>query len=1043
MSDREAKLKIGVDASEMGEAAKETGKLTDSIKKLGDSGEGAAGDLKKTATALETVEAAGEGVTGTAREAAGALEGVGASAQESAAATASGALGAAQALDGVTIAAGEERAAIEAAGATAVDSAGDATSAIDKMAAAEQEAAANARNLAEETAKVGNSTDQFRNGVEQIEKMGAALRSNEYSLEVQRAGISALVQETEKLLRKQVESGLEGKEGANIAGDALLRLKARLADVNAEITEQVTRLRTIGSEGEGAFDSAAASVLNFEATAEKATSRVNESWQQYQDNLAITPGQLRLTAQAVAAVEIAIVQAGERGQAVTIEQLATYEKLQNQLRELTAQANALTNASKDNAVGLKQTGAQVAGLTSGVQQLTAMLGPNAARIGMVVGNVGQLGNVMEGLDASVKALDLNTISATGGLAKMGGQLGLVAIVAAVAAKAGLELSQTNAQNAESTENLWKSTKKLASELGTNLSDALGGLQGAMQSVVIATDDVVLNAAELGTTAEESARATRGLEHAMDELYVANRAGASGVKLFNVALRDGLSVQQAQSLSLKNAAEVLKFYESSRRAGAEGEALWRRILVESQGDTAKMTELIASNTNQMETWIKVTDAQTEAQKENNAANREAVNIALMKADTTSRLLTAEEQNVQRLSTGRRQLEQAVNGSTAGINREIEALRKLLPESARNAETLRDYAAGLSAALANVEGLSGGERARAEALIELIGRGDELTLAERRFADALAASIVAGDKKFLTLQSLAEGTSALKEATDALVAATQAEASAQDEGTTAIHKAVDAAEKLLASNTPLEAAERLRLSTIVELGKQVGDLVAWQETLNAKTREGAAAQGQAAEAEHGIYLVKSASADRLQDEIDLRAEIIKSLSLEKSATDAAAESSTKAQAIQKTAHGVYTNLVDDQTKVADATKAAGDAAEEAAGKFGGVLATRLADGRIAIINIGQSAKETSDNLSHLGNRAEAAGPAVDRAFDSFSAGSTKLDSVMDKMRQLEQLFGAIEGRTERITANVDSMNAAIERSGEVATRAAGYGTLTAPE
>lgn len=778
MSDRDAKLKIGVDASEMGPAAEKVGKLGTEIKKLGDQGEGAAGDLNKTAGALEKVEAAETGVAGSSREAAAALDGVGAAAQESSQAAVSGASGAAAAVEGVTAAAKQETAALEATGAAAVDAGNDAAAAAEKVAAGEREAAAEAKRLAAEIDKAAAESREFADGVAQLERMTAEIRQSDLALEAQRTAIVAVVGETEKLLRSQIEAGASGKDNANAAGNALLSMKARLADVNAEIAEEIGALRQAGVTGTNTFDGLKSSALDVETTLGLAFKQMNAGFEQLTESARVTPRQIGFIGQAIEATKIAMVQAGEQGIAVTLEQLAQLEKLEAEYTQLTAVANRLTNASKDNAVRLKETGAQITGLGMGIAQLGSILGPTGAKVGFMIGNISQLGSVMENLKDSAAALNLNTISAGSSAVTMGGQFAAVAVVLAAAAAAGVKVANTNAQNAEVTENLWQATKKFTKDLGGDVRDTLSGYQHGLVSVANALDEQIFQLGELGTTQKQSEDAAKDLTHAMNEFAVSVFSGQSGVRLYNAAIRDGLPEEQARRLAVADSAAVMKFYEQSLRGGAEAQALWTRGLRESGGDTQKFIAFIAQHNAEMLRATSLTGRLTDARN----------------ADTKA---------------------------TAELRQVLDQLDSAWPEMEGNIAGMNAMADAVEEAAGKVKGLTKEERDRLQLIVDLLRQGTELTDEHKRLAAGLLGSARAGKEASGALNTLVRLHLSLTQATNGTTkslaesfSTLRALTTAWDLNSQAIRTEIAATQAVLDSTDNLTAAQRRQHQTVLD-------------------------------------------------------------------------------------------------------------------------------------------------------------------------------------------------------------------------------------
>ena len=268
--------------------------------------------------------------------------------------------------------------------------------------------------------------------------------------------------------------------------------------------------------------------------------------------------------------------------------------------------------------------------------------------------------------------------------------------------------------------------------------------------------------------------------------------------------------------------------------------------------------------------------------------------------------------------------------------------------------------------------------------------------------------------------------LKTAIDDLISATAAESSALDTNETAIQRAVKSAEKLLASNTPLDVIERLRLSTIVELGKEIGELAAQQDRLTAASAATAEAESASGEAESSLILIKSGKVDVIQREIDAKAEMIKALSIEKTSTDDLAASTQAIIKVQEGGRTVYTNLTEEQRKSADATAAAGDAAEKAAGQFGDILVRRLSDGTVTITNIGTASSSAATSVDALGEAAGAAGPKVSDAFVKIADGVGSLDATLERMRELERLFSSVTDLAPRMAAAVEDSSSRVSKA-----------------
>lgn len=767
MSDRDAKLKIGVDASEMGPAAEKVKGLRTEIEKVGDAGSGTAGDLKKTAAAIGEVESAEVGATQASRDAANALEGVGTAAAESSQTAVKGASGAAAALDGVTSAAGEERAALLATGEAAQQSGAEAKTALDQVTAAEESAAAGARELGTETKRVGEASGAFQNLVGQIEEMASALRASGADIGLQRQGILQAITATEDLVRGQLKMGEGGQANAQLATKALEGLRSKLADVDAQIKRDADTLAGLGDKGKTAFADIATSTRTFEGAASAAIGEVNAAWGSLNDNFLITPRQLQRVAQTVEATGLAIVEAGEKGIAVTLEEIALYERLQNELKSLTIEANKLTNAGRDNAVRLKETGAQITGLTSGIAQLGSALGPTGAKVGFIIGNFGQLGSVMENLKDSIAGFDLNLVSAASGAAKLGIQGGLLAAVFAAAATAGVTLANVNDQNAESTNNLWQEIKRLASGEVDKAKGQIAGLQTALQTLFIASSG-----------AEGFGESVDGVGQGLIELAIASGRGADGVKLYNIALRDGLTPAQAMKLAAAEGAEALKFYEQATRGGAEGHELWTRGLRESEGDRDKLLAFI---------------------KAHNAEMARAVSLTGLVA------------NARKTETE----------SAVALRVALDQLDRAFPDAEGNTAAMISLADAIDEAAEKVRGLSADERERLKLITDLLRTGADLTDAQKQQIATLLGLARAGKDASGALNTLFRLQLSLEQATNGSTETLRDSftvlrtlAGAWDLNSQAIRKAIGESQAALDGADRLSAAQRRQHQTVID-------------------------------------------------------------------------------------------------------------------------------------------------------------------------------------------------------------------------------------
>lgn len=911
--DREAELKIKA-TLDVGEAARGLENLNDKVESIGQVGDKSAEAVERVADSVQRVAETAQGATSASERTADALSDVGTAARDSGQEIASSSAGATQAMGGVEAAAREESAALRATGAAAVDSGREAAVAQERL----------GDEVAETTAalRAQASAAEDRRGVAAVRELTqtyvglvAQLRQGDSSLEVQRQGIQALVSDLERMTREHIESGAEGKEAADLTGNALIELKAHLADVNAEIQREIADLRKLGSEGSQGFAEIKGASLDFSTAASGAIREVNQAWEQFNDQQQITPGQLRRVAQAVAAVELAMVKAAERGQTATVEQLAIYERLRGKLAELTAAANALNNASRDNAVGLKETGNQVAGVALGVQQLTSMLGPNAAKIGMVAGNIGQLGSTVENLKDHVGALRLNAISASGAAGILAAQIGAIVGTFAAGATVGKAFAATNDDNREIMDDLAKSAREAGRDIGEfagSLASRFGALQGTVFD--IRRDLMALRDSFASGDASAYARAVSDLDLNLTKMRIAARAGEDGVRAYNLATREGFSEQEALNAAVQHGTEIMRFYNDTRRTGASGQELWNKVLRDSDGDIQKFIAGIRGSTAEI---IKLLGAlgllppemqkyRDEAEKINRVLERQS---ELRRAEAAALKSESDERDAA-VRTLLRESE-VVNGSTEAMNRRIAVIREQIAQGDLNAVQLARVSSELQSLLNGTDLLNRKERERIQTLVDLAARGEELTAAERRYGAALAESVLRGDAATTSVRRHAEELAGLRTAIDEVVSAVNEQTAATETNETAIQRAARVAQEAIISNRNLTAEDRLRYQTIIELARQVDELSAKQKALTLQNEESAAA-------EQEITIIKSGQVETIQAEINRKAELITELARERTAYDEVAASAQKLIAVQENGRTVYTNL-------SEAQRAAGDQVE----------------------------------------------------------------------------------------------------------------------
>lgn len=709
----------------MDAAAKVAALFADELERGGKVADQAAGAITGAAGAVDKLEAAETEAAGSATRTADALESVGIAGQQAGDRASGSAQETRAALDGATAAAVGERAALEAAG-----NAGKA------------------------------SATEIAGG---FEKAGAAIRESGLALEVQRAGLMAVLSESEKLTASYIKQGEEGKEGANASATATLKLKANLADVNAEIGKEIDRFRQLGSQGEASFGQISGAALSFDGIATGATDRVNAAWRSLNEDFRLTPKQLALVAQAVELLKLEMVEMSERGQVATLEQIEVYERLEVELTRLTVKTNQLTNAASDNAARLKETGNQVAGVAMGVQQLSAALGPNAAKVGMLVGNVGQLAGAYEGMKDSVAAMNLTQLSAGNSAATMGVQVTAVIAAFLAGAAAGKKFSDVTAENADVMD---RYVEKIKEWVKVDATDWIDGFNLSMQA-----------------SFEKLGNAETALDGYLELLTLVPALandGGNAIRFQTAAIRDGLTEQQASAIAAKNGAEAWKFYETAVRGGADGYKLWSQAIEAGKSGADAFSKFLADNKEKLAAVAKATE---EAAKKVTilAAAQEAYNNSLLRGVD---MVTANSVAVAQAISDATKFEVATNGTTASINlllAEIQRYVEMGPAYSANTNVL---AAALDAVLVKTTALTPAQRENIAAVSELAKKSSELTEAERKNASQLIANIEAGNKVTAAIVERKAATESLAAAVTTLAGADSAASVAEETRTSAI-------------------------------------------------------------------------------------------------------------------------------------------------------------------------------------------------------------------------------------------------------------------
>lgn len=511
------------------------------------------------------------------------------------------------------------------------------------------------------------------------------------------------------------------------------------------------------SDTAAAFEKIRGEAASFEDTAAGAISKVEAAWQSFNQEQKLTQAQINDVGQAVESLRIVMAQQAETGVQASQEQIQVLSRLEGEYSELTARANQLSNATKDNAINLKETGTQVNAVAGGVQVLAGLMGPLGKQVGSVAGEVGNLASTAQQLKGTLGALDVATLGAGKSAAALGVQVGAVAATAVLAVTAGLKLAGANEKNKEVIDDLLPSLADLRKAwadvllmFGT-VADRMGAVQGEVNK--LATGDGSIDA--LRVAAEGGADALHKFHEAVAQGIPEGNAAAGAIALANSELREKRK-QLLDSVGAENAAT------ESTRANAEQH---RTAAGEVRSHTTALDEYA-----------------TAQQKANDAVSAAGVAVTV--------------------------LEQAHAGTTAAISQGAAVISSYIQESDKNSVALGQLATALQTALDSTDGLTKAERGRIQALIDLAKNANGLTDAEQKRAAALAQAIISGKA---ATEALNEQGEAAKKAAEAIAEAgtvTGEAATATDSYTDAIRRHIEAIDdKLRAMGQSQTAGEAL--------------------------------------------------------------------------------------------------------------------------------------------------------------------------------------------------------------------------------------------
>lgn len=907
--DREAILKLKAQ-TDYGKAQDDTAELRESTEGLGDAAASAADGAGQLADAVTQA--------GQAEDRA-----------------ADSATGASQAFD-------DMRAAGASAGQDIAQGAGNAASAMDVLLSGTEEATALVAKLGETAqADIGRVTKAFREEAEQV-------AASTTRLDEQKRKLDELATQVAELGKRF--AGVPGIPEAVATG--LETVRTRVVAVESALQEQNAEVRNAASE----FLKIKDSVVSSEQAATIAAGHVNEAWQRYRETLQLTPADVRKVAQAVEAYEAIVIQAHGTIDAASKEEIANLRVLQEQHTKLNAVANKQINAQRDNTIALQETGTQVASLANGTQNLVQLLDMQQITTTALVGKTGSLASLYQSLSSQAKTLNLNTLSATQTTAAFAAQLGALLLTVAGSIKAGKALSDTNAENAESWEDIAEAIKSVLPTL-SEVKDRLGAVQSEIAKTA-ADDSAFENYLTLLTLGFN--KIVKGEE----AVRIALTEGREAVNVYYNLLNAGVSKLEASRVATDDSRKAVEAYTQAKQLGAAGIKIWDEAVRQSGGSADKLTAILPRTKAELDKLAIAQAAAAEAARKHKTALDEVVS-----AQAANQI--AANKAVQGIAA----VEQAYSGTTLAINTLLEPLARYIALGEEGTVNSGRLADALATVAANTQFGSEKERERIEVLIELAKNSAALTDTERQYAVELANSIKAAEAASGSARQRIADLANLKAAIDDVVSAVKDETSAEDDRTSAIQRAAAEATKLLASNRNVDASERARLLTIIELARQVDDLTKLQNRL--------VTQNEAEiESEQQLFIVKSGRIEEIQKDIDAKAEQIAALAREKTATDAVTTSTTALVKVIENGRAVYTNLTDAQRQQTQAMIDAGKASRDTADAFGNVFIAKLSDGRTVVVNSAEDVKRLNAEIEGIESRADRAAASLEKLYGSLN-------------------------------------------------------------
>lgn len=1014
MPDRNAKLSITTELEGTEQAAAKTRDLKDAHVELGDAAGKVSAELQDTAVSVERVADAERAAAGEAENARVAIADMGATSASSS----------------------SEIVQQSAAAAAGVAEIGDA-----------------AAKSADETAEAAKRTEELIKSVTSgLRQQFESIRSGGGAFTDQLAALRSYEAELQKIADEHEANGNAAKGSAEATQTALADVRKHIAEVTAELKREADEFEGLSATARAALGSIEPAVISVDQAITIAAQEVAKANEQFKETGRIAPRQLGFVVQAVESVRLAQMAQGEVGEQTAAAQVAAYKRLEGQLVSLTSRANALTNAARDNAVGLKETGNRIAGVGLAVQDLGRFLGPTGEAIGNAAARLGLLGANIEQAKDALHGLNVNQLGAAKGALGLGVQIASAVAVFAAAAAATAKLSSENQEYANTLQDVKKWLDANLNPLEGTKS-RLNGLNEALPKLISNWQDFTYALAVGNIDVAE--REAKGFTDSLLQLAIGVANGRTELDLWNISGDANFKLVERMALTNERYTEVLKFYRQAQAVGTDGQALWSKALAESGGTAAGLE----AATRRLNSELKAlgdgsAKAAAEAKKLELAQWQAASSIAQMQ-----KVVIDAKNEIARFDV-------AINGTTVILNDALRTLAGYVEGGKRFSVEARIMADATQTVLDRTRNLSDVQRANIQAVIDAALENDKLTESERRYVEQLASSIIAGQNKTASLRDQIVANTELQTSIQSLLDTVREETSAQDERATAIGRAAAAAEEELAANEAIDPSRRAQLETIISLAKEIdvlneqqkasadrtkatadafdvateasdayGDsiretndtfaeapgnianVIGTLEELNARRAESheqfARATQEEVQQSEQLTVVLSGQRQELQNQIEEKKRALEVAAQQVAANDALVLSTEKVRVASDGTGTSLTNTANKLTRLKDEAVGTSET-------VGGVFVNKLEGGRIAVSNLEAATDGAGITLGEATKKIERTGEAADAAAALMRDQFIKV--IADVRTEIQGLSGDLDGVIGKFGAVASAAEAA---------------------